>query len=70
MPVALPVVPDPMVKPLRVMVNDEAELMAAPAVVMTMELPEIPEVAVNDATEVVPAVLFAGLGVAAMKLAG
>jgi hypothetical protein len=60
----------PIVKPLRVMVKAVVAAIPATAVVMTMELPVMAEVAVMVATDVLPAALFAGLGVAAKNPAG
>ena len=60
----------PMVKPLRVMVKGVVAVMPATAVVMTMELPVMADVAVMAATDAVPAALFPGFGVAAKNPAG
>ena len=71
MPVALPpTAAAPIVKPLRVMVKAVFAAMPATAVVMTMELPVMADVAVMVATDVLPAPLLAGLGVAAKSPAG
>jgi len=70
MPVALPAFATPIVKPLRVMVNAVFAPMPMTAVVMTMELPVMTDVAVMVATDAVPAALLAGLGVAAKNPAG
>jgi hypothetical protein len=67
---ALPAVTAPIVKPLRVMVKTVFAAMPATAVVMTMELPVMADVAVMAATDAVPAALFAGFGVAAKNPAG
>ena len=60
----------PIAKPLRVMVKAVFAAMPATAVVMTMELPVMADVAVMVATDVLPAPLLAGLGVAAKNPAG
>ncbi len=71
MPVALPAFATPIVKPLRVMVKAVFAAMPAIAVVMTMEVaPGAAEVAVMVATDVVPAMLAAGAGVAAKNPGG
>ncbi len=70
MPVALPAVAAPIVKPDRVMVKCVDAGMLTMPVVMTMELPVMADVAVMVATDVVPATLFAGFGVAAKNPAG
>ena len=70
MPVALPAVATPIVKPLRVMVTAVVAAMPTTAVVMTMELPEMADVAVMVLTDVLPAALAAGLGVPAKNPAG
>ncbi len=70
MPVALPAVAAPIVKPLRVMVKAVDAEMPKTAVVMTMELPVMADVAVMVATDVVPAALAAGFGVAAKNPTG
>jgi hypothetical protein len=71
MPVELPArAAAPIVKPLRVMVKTVAAAMPATAVVMTMELAVMADVAVMAATDAVPATLFAGFGVAAKNPAG
>ena len=62
MPVALPALTAPIVKPLRVMVKAMSAAMPAFAVVMTMEVvPGAAEVAVMVATDVVPAALLKGV---------
>ena len=71
MPVALSATAAaPIVKPLRVMVMAVVAAMPATAVVMTMELPVMTDVAVMFPTDVLPAALAAGLGVAAKNPAG
>ena len=70
MPVALPAVAAPIVKPLRVMVKCVYAGMPIMAVVMTMELPVMADVAVMVATDAEPAALFPGFGVAAKNPAG
>ena len=70
MPVRLPAVAAPMVKPLRVMVKAVVAAMPITAVVMTMELPVMTDVAVMVATDAEPAALAAGFGVAAKNPAG
>ena len=70
MPVALPAVAAPIVTPLRVMVTAVVAAMPTTAVVMTMELPDMADVAVIVLTDVLPAALAAGLGVAAKNPAG
>ena len=71
MPVALPALIAPIVKPLRVMVKAVFAAMPATAVVMTMEVaPGAAEVAVMVATDAVPAALFAGVAVVAKNPAG
>ena len=65
-----PAVASPIVRPPRVMVKAVVAAIPATAVVMTMELEEMTDVAVMAATDAVPAALFAGLGEAAKKLAG
>ena len=71
MPVALPATAAaPIVKPLRVMVKAVFAAMPVTAVVMTMELPVMTDVAVMVATDVLPAMLLAGLGVPAKNPAG
>jgi hypothetical protein len=65
MPVVLPAVAAPIVKPLRVMVKAVVAAMPTTAVVMTMELPVMADAAVMVATFVEPAALFAGFGAAA-----
>ena len=70
MPVGLPAVTAPIVTPLRVMVKAVVAAMPTTAVVMTMELPEMTDVAVMLLTDVLPAALAAGLGVEAKNPAG
>ncbi len=70
MPAALPEVAAPIFKPLRVMRKGVASAMPMKAVVMTMELPIMADVAVMVATDVVPTALDAGFGVAAKNPAG
>ena len=71
MPVALPALIAPIVKPLRVMVKAVSAAMPATAVVMTIEVaPGAAEVAVMVATDAVPAALFAGVAVVAKNPAG
>ena len=70
MPVVLPAVAAPIVRPLRVMVKAVLAAMPATAVAMTMELPEMADVAVMLPTDVLPAALAAGLGVVAKNTAG
>ena len=71
MPKALPATAAaPIVKPLRVMVKAVVAAMPATAVVMTMELPIMTDVAVMPPTDVLPAALAAGLGVEAKNPAG
>ena len=70
MPVALPAVATPIVRPLRVMVKAVVAATPTTAVVMTMELPEMADVAVMLPTDVLPAALAAGLGVPAKNPAG
>ena len=71
MPVALSATAAaPIVKPLRVMVKAVVAAMPTTAVVMTMELPVMADVAVMVATDAEPAALLAGLGVAAKNPAG
>ena len=70
MPVGLPAVASPIVRPERVMVKDVFAAMPITAVVMTMELPDMADVAVMVGTDVLPAVLLAGLGVPAKKPGG
>ena len=59
----------PIVKPLTVMVKTVVAATPATAVVMTMELPVMADVAVMVASDAEPAALFAGL-VAAKNPAG
>ncbi len=70
MPVALPAFTPPIVKPLRVIMKSVFAEMPVTAVVMTMELPVMADVAVMVATDVLPATLLAGLGEAAKNPAG
>ncbi len=70
MPVALPAVAAPIVKPDRVMMKAVDAGIPITAVVMAMELPVTTDVAVMAATDVLPAALVAGLGVAAKNPAG
>ncbi len=70
MPVGLPAVASPIVRPERVMVKAVFAAMPITAVVMTMELPVMADVAVMVGTDVLPAVLFAGLGVTAKNPGG
>ncbi len=67
---ALPAVTAPIVKPLRVMVKGVAAAMPITAVVMTMELPVMADVAVMVPTDAVFAALGKGFGVAAKNPAG
>ena len=59
-----------MVKPLSVMVKAVLAAIPAKAVVTTMELAVMADVAVMVATDVLPAALLPGLGVAAKSPAG
>ena len=61
MPVALPAVAAPIVRPVSVMVKGVAAAMPTTAVVMMMELPEMADVAVMLLTDMLPAALVAGL---------
>ncbi len=70
MPVALPAATAPIVRPLRVMVKAVLAKTPATAVVMTMELPEMADVAVMPPTDVLPAALAAGGGVEAKNPVG
>ena len=71
MPVALPALRAPIVKPLRGMVKAVFAAMPALAVVMTMEVaPGAAEVTVMVATDVEPAALFAGVAVVAKNPLG
>ena len=71
MPVALPATAAaPIVKPLRVMVKAVVAAMPVTAVVMTMELPVMTDVAVMVATDVLPTALAKGFGVPAKNPAG
>ncbi len=66
----LPAVAAPMVMPLRVMVKDVFAAIPTTAVVMTMELPVMAEVAVMFNADAVPAALATGFGAAAKNPAG
>ncbi len=68
--VLLPGVAAPIFKPLRVMRKGVDAAMPIMAVVMTMELPVMTDAAVMVATDVEPAALAAGFGVAAKNPAG
>ena len=70
MPLEFPAVAAPMVRPDNVMVTAVVAAMPTTAVVMTMELPEMADVAVMVLKDVLPAALAAGLGVAAKNPAG
>ena len=70
MPVALPAVAAPIVRPVSVMVKGVLAAMPTTAVVMMMESPEMADVAVMVLTDVLPAALAAGLGVPAKNPAG
>jgi hypothetical protein len=70
MPLEFPAVAAPMVRPDNVMVTAVVAAMPTTAVVMTMELPEMTDAAVMVLTDVLPAALAAGLGVAAKNPAG
>ena len=70
MPVGLPAVAAPIVRPERVILKAAFAKMPITAVVMTMELPVMADVAVMVGTDVLPAVLLAGLGEAAKNPAG
>ncbi len=71
MPVALPAVAvAPIVRPVSVMVKGVLAATPTTAVVMTMESPEMADVAVMLPTDVLPAALGAGLGEAAKNPAG
>ena len=72
MPVALPAVTAPIVRPLRVMVKAVLAEIPATAVVMTMgaSAEEMADVAVMPLTDVLPAALAAGLGVPAKNPGG
>ena len=70
MPVALPAVAAPIVRPVSVMVKGVLAAMPTTAVVMMMESPEMADVAVMVLTDVLPAALAAGLGEAAKNPAG
>jgi hypothetical protein len=69
-PVRLPAVAAPIVKPLRVMVKAVFAAIPATAVVMTMELPVMTDVAVMDGTDVLHPALGAGLTVEAKNPGG
>jgi hypothetical protein len=69
MPLELSEVAAPMIRPVIVMVQAVVAAMPKTAVVMTMELPEMADVAVMPPTDVLPAALAAGL-VAAKNPAG
>jgi hypothetical protein len=69
MPVELPAVAGPIVKPLRVMVKGVNAGMPVRAVVMTMELPVMTDVAIIG-RDVVPMGLAAGFGAAAKNPGG
>ena len=60
----------PIVKPLRVMVKVVSAPMPISAVVMTMVLPVMADVAVMVGTDVLPAALLPGLGALAKNPAG
>jgi len=70
MPVALPAVAAPIVRPDSVMVNGVVAAMPTTAVVMMMELPEMADVAVMLLTDVLPATLAAGLAAPEKNPAG
>ena len=70
MPVALPAVAAPIIRPVSVMVKGVLAAMPTTAVVMMMESPEMADVAVMVLTDVLPAALAAGLGEAAKNPAG
>ena len=70
MPVALPAATAPIVRPLRVMVKAVLAKTPATAVVMTMELPEMADVAVMLLTDMLPAALVAGLAAPEKNPAG
>ncbi len=70
MPVALPAVAAPIVRPASVTVKGVVAAMPTTAVVMMMESPEMADVAVMVLTDVLPAALAAGLGEAAKNPAG
>ena len=70
MPVGLPAVVAPIVRPERVMVKAVFAAMPITAVVMTMVLPVMADVAVMVGTDVLPAALLPGLGVPAKNPAG
>ncbi len=70
MPVALPAVAAPIVKPPRVILKVVIASMPTTAVVMMIELPFMVDVAVMVGTDVLPAALSAGFGVAAKNPTG
>ncbi len=70
MPVALPAVAAPIVKPPRVMLKVVIASMPTTAVVMMIELPFMVDVAVIAGMDVLPAALSAGFGVAAKNPTG
>ena len=70
MPLEFPAVAAPMVRPDYVMVKAVVAAMPTTAVVMTIELAEMADAAVMVLTDVLPAALPAGLGVAAKNPAG
>ncbi len=70
LPVGLPAVAAPIVRPERVMAKAVAAGMPATLVEMTMELPVMTDVAVINPTDVEPTTLKSGLGVAAKNPAG
>ena len=70
MPVALPAVAAPIVRPVSVMVKGVAAAMPTTAVVMMMELPEMADVAVMLLTDMLPAALVAGLAAPEKNPAG
>ena len=69
-PLILPLFAAHIVRPLKVMLKTVVAAMPTTAVVMTMELPVMADVAVMAATDVVPATLAAGLGEAAKNPEG
>ncbi len=70
MPVALPAVAAPIVKPPRVILKVVIASMPTTAVVMMIELPFMVDVAVMSGMDVLPAALSTGCGVAAKNPAG
>ena len=70
MPVALPAVAAPIVKPPRVILKVVIASMPTTAVVMMMELPFMIDLAVMAGMEVLPAALSTGCGVAAKNPTG